>query len=256
MKPLAALFLFVSILAFAQDRFEGTWEMKMDTMQLSGPPEEYLLKNAIFQCFTCVPKVKVAMNGQDQKVKGHSGFDTMSVRIVDANSVEFAYRKNGQPTFRCTETVSDDGNTMIEEFSENPSSERVTGHATFVRVAPGPMDAHALSGAWQMRTIRNVSTVGPMTTYHITTEGISVTSGSQKFEAKFDGREYPVKGQPGHAVSLKSIAPDTIEETEKQDGRAIRTIRMTVSQDDRSMKVETTDLQRGGRMTYTAEKNR
>jgi len=57
---------------------------------------------------------------------------------------------------------------------------------------------------------------------------------------------------------LKRVNSDTIEQTEKQDGEVFRIIRMTVSKDGKSMNVvdtdKQTDKQRGGTMTYTAEK--
>jgi hypothetical protein len=42
-KSLLGLLLFASSFLFAQARFDGTWEMKMDTIQLSSPPEQYLI---------------------------------------------------------------------------------------------------------------------------------------------------------------------------------------------------------------------
>jgi len=57
---------------------------------------------------------------------------------------------------------------------------------------------------------------------------------------------------------LKRVNSDTIEQTEKQDGEVFRIIRMTVSKDGKSMNVVDTDKQtgkqKGGTMTYTAEK--
>ena len=43
MKNLLVLLLFASSLFLrAQSLFDGTWEMKMDTLQFSGSPEDYL----------------------------------------------------------------------------------------------------------------------------------------------------------------------------------------------------------------------
>jgi len=42
-KSLLALFLFVPSLLFAQSRFDGTWEMKMETLVFPYSPIEYLL---------------------------------------------------------------------------------------------------------------------------------------------------------------------------------------------------------------------
>lgn len=257
MKPLIILLLLAPSVALAQNRFDGAWEMKMDTIELSGPPEEYLLKDGMYHCLTCVPKVDVKADGTDQRVAGHAYFDTLSVRVVDANSVEFLSKKNSKPTFRATETVSPDGKTMVEELSETPVTQRVTGHATFVRVSSGPAGSHALSGSWQMRTIRNASSTGPTTTYHSTKDGLKGSAGATSFDAKFDGKDYPLIGDPAHGtVSLRRIDENTIEETDKQDGKVIRVTRMTVSKDGKSMQVESIGKQRSGdtTMTYTAER--
>jgi len=228
--------------------------MKMETLQFSDSPGEYLLERGVYHCFTCVPEVDVKADGTDQKVTGQANFDTISVRVVDPSSVEFAFKKEGRPTFACTETVSSDGSSMMEEFTETPTSQRVTGHATFTRVSKGPIGSHALSGSWQMRTIKNVSSIGPTTTYQTTKDGLKMSAGGQSYEARFDGKDYPVVGDLAHGtVSLRRIDEDTIEQTEKQDAKVIRVTRMTVSKEGESMKVEAT-AQRGGTMTYTAEK--
>jgi hypothetical protein len=46
----------------------------------------------------------------------------------------------------------------------------------------------------------------------------------------------------------------TLEETDKRDGKIMTVARMTLAMDGKSMKVESTDKQRGGTMTYTAQK--
>ena len=247
------LLLVVSPALFAQSRFDGTWEMKMDTIQLWGPPEEYLLQNGMYHCLTCAPRVDVAMDGKDQPVTGHPNFDTIAIRVVHANSVEFIQKRAGKPNFTCTETASSDGKTMVEEFSEMPTSERVTGHATFTRVASGPPGSHALSGSWQMRTIRNVSSTGPLSAYQVIENGMRISGGGPPHEAKFDGKDYAV-GALGHTVSLKLVDENTIERTDKQDGKVVGITRMVVSQDGKSMRVESSDKLRGGGMSYTAEK--
>lgn len=255
MRILLALLLAPSFL-FAQSRFDGTWQMNMETIQLSAPPEEYLVQDGMYHCFTCGPRVDVKADGNDQRVIGHPYFNTLSVRIVDDHSVEFLHKKDGKPTFRATETVSPDGKTMVEEFSETPATQRVTGHATFTRVSSGPPGSHALSGSWEMRTIRNMGS-GPTTTYQSTKNGLQESAGNTSFDARFDGKDYPLIGDPAHStVSLKRIDENTIEETDKQGGKVIRVTRMMVSRDGKSMKVESTSWQREGEstMTYTAEK--
>ena len=75
------------------------------------------------------------------------------------------------------------------------------------------------------------------------------------YDAKFDGKEYPIQGDPGHTmVSLKRTGDRTIEETDKRDGKVVGVSRMTVSKDGKSIQVEYTDKQRGTTTSYTMEK--
>jgi hypothetical protein len=159
---------------FAPDRFDGTWEMKMDTLRFSRAPEEYLLNEGMYHRLSCVPKVDVKADGNDQKVTGTPRFDTISVRVVGPSSVEFSYKKDGKPTFACTETVSPDGNTKVKEFTETPTSQRDNGRALFTRTSKGPTGSQALSGSWEMRTIKNVSGTGrlPLTAHQRRAEGV------------------------------------------------------------------------------------
>lgn len=228
--------------------------MKMDTLQFAGAPEEYVIDKGMYHCLTCVPKVDVKADGTDQKVAGHPYFDTITVRIVDDHAVKFTMKKDGLPTFSCVETVSQDGFTMAEDFTNIGEAETVTGKAGFTRVAKGPAGTHALSGKWSMQTVENATAAGTITTYQSTADGMKISDGSQSYEAKFDGKDYAID-RDGHAtVSLRPIDEYTMEETDKQDGTVMTVARFTVSKDGKSMRVESADKQRGGTMTYTAEK--
>jgi len=228
--------------------------MDMETLHFSSPPEEYLLNNGRYQCMSCVPKVDVRADGREQAVTGQPNFDTILVQVIDSSSVRFAFKKNGKSTFACTETVSPDAKSMTEHFTEDPTSIQLTGHAVFTRVSDGPHGSHALSGSWEMQTVRNVSPTGPTTTYHVTTDGVSVSAGPVTFDAKFDGKDYSVKGVLNQTFSLKLIDDRTIEQTEKQDGKVMTVTFSQVSLDGKSISVKSTDKRRGGIMTFTAQK--
>jgi len=255
MKNLLVLLLFGSSFLTAQSRFDGTWEMKMNTLQFSGPPEQYLFDEGMYHCLSCVPKVHVKTDGTDQKVTGFAHYDTLAVRILDSNSVEFTMKKEGKPTFRCTETVSPGGETMTEVFTNTMEAETVTGRAGFTRVSKGPSGSHALSGEWRMDTVKNATRAGTLTIIQTTAGGLRFFDGSESYEAKFDGIDRPVSGKPAQSTAaLKRIDDNTIEEISTQDGKVIGVKRMTLSKDGTSMKVEVTDKVRGTAMIYTAQK--
>ena len=253
MRTHLAFALFLTSSLFAQSRFDGTWEMKMDTLQFSGPPEDYLFDKDRYHCDSCVPKVDVETDGTDHKVTGHP-YDTLAVRILDARSIKFTMKKDGKTTFECVETVSQDDRTMTEEFTNTMEAETVTGKAGFTRVGKGPPGSHSLSGEWSMQTVKNATPAGTLTTYQSTAGGLRVLDGSQSYEAKLDGRDYPMNGDAHSTVSLNLIDEYTLEETEKHDGKITTVGRKTVSKDSKSMRVEVIDRQRGGTMTYTAQK--
>jgi hypothetical protein len=253
MQHLLALLLFLTSAVFAQGRFDGTWEMKMDTLKFSDPPENYLFEKGMYHCESCVPRVDVETDGSDHKVIGHP-YDMLAVRILDDRSIKFTMKKNDRTTFECVETVSPDGQTMIEDFTNKSEAETVTGKAGFTRVGKGPAGSHALSGQWRMDTVRNGTRAGTLTIYHGIPGGMKISDGSETFEAKVDGQDHPRNGDIHSTVSLKRVDEFTMEETDKQDGKIVIIMRSTVSEDGKSMRVEVSDKLRGGAMTFTAEK--
>ena len=78
---------------------------------------------------------------------------------------------------------------------------------------------------------------------------------TNSYDAKFDGKDSPYKGDPGvTSVSLKKIDANTIEETDKRNGKVISVTRMTVSADGKTMKVETQDKLRGTSAKFEGKK--
>lgn len=252
-RNLLALLVIAPSFLFAQSRFDGTWEMKMDTLRFSATPEEYLLEKGVYHCVTCAPRVDVEADGADQSVAGHY-YNTIAVRVVDDHSVEFIQKKEGKVTFSVTETVSLDGATMTEEFVNTAEAETVSGKARFTRVSNGPRGSHPLSGKWQMQTVKNVTRAGTLTTYQSIPDGLKISDGSRTYEVKFDGKDYPAGGDSHATTSLKRVDESTIEEIDKEEGKVVVVTRMAVSKDGKTMRVKSVDKLRGSTMSYTAGK--
>src|SRR5438128_8962507 len=61
-----------------------------------------------------------------------------------------------------------------------------------------------------------------------------------EWTAKFDGKDYPVKGDPARdAVSVKKVDDYTLEITNKKGGKVLSTLRAVYSRDGKS-RTETT----------------
>ena len=255
-KMLLGLTLLASGVLFAQSPFDGTWMTKLDTAKFPTKPDKYSLNNNMYECLTCVPKVAVKADGTDQKVTGHPYYDTVAVKVVNASSVEIIQKKDGKVMYTDTATVSPDGKALNEKFTDNSGTQPVTGEATSTRVAPGAAGSHAMSGAWRLEKVNSISNNGLTVTYQGTADGLKMSDpNGNSYDAKFDGKDYPIQGDPGHTmVSLKRIADNTIEETDKRDGKVVGVSHLTVSKDGKSIQVEYTDKQHGTKTTFSMEK--
>ncbi len=254
-RLLAVLLLFPAIL-FAQSPFDGTWMTKLDTAQFPKKPDSYLLNKGMYECSTCVPKYNVKADGTDQQVTGHPYYNTVAVKVVDDHSVEITEKKDGKTMLMGTDSVSTDGNTLTSKFTDQTEDKPVTGELTATRVSKGPAGSHAVSGSWRVEKVISVSDNGLTVTYQGASDGLKMSDpNGESYDAKFDGKDYPIQGDPGHTmVSLKRIGNDTIEETDKRNGKVVSVAKMTVSSDGKWITVVFMDKQRGTTTTYKMEK--
>jgi len=255
-KLMLTLVLLAPSMLLAQSPFDGTWMTKLDTAQFPTKPERYTLNKEMYECLTCVPKVAVKADGTDQKVTGHPYYDTTAAHVVNASQVEIISKKDGKTIYTTTATVSSDGNTLTQKFTDNSEAQPVTGELTYSRVEKGPAGSHALSGAWRVQKVNNISNNGLTVTYQSTADGLKMSDpNGASYDAKFDGKFVPVTGDIGHTmVSLKRINANTIEETDQRDGKIVGINRMTVAPDGKSIHVEYNDKEQGTTTTFTMEK--
>jgi hypothetical protein len=244
--------------ATAQSAFDGTWKFELDTAKFPTKPDEYLLKDGMYHCKTCVPPVEVKADGQDQKVGGHPYYDTVSIRMVDDHTIEETDKKDGKTVTTSKARVSADGNTLMLEFSDSSATNGapVTGKGEETRVAKGPAGSHAISGSWRMAKMDALSENAMSVTYKVTGDSLSMSNPTgQGYTAKLDGTEAPYKGDPGTtSVSVKKMGPSAIEETDKREGKVISVVRMTVSADGKKMTILVDDKLHGTHAEFAATK--
>lgn len=258
MKALLAVLLLWPTLLLAQSPFDGTWVAKPDTIQFPQRPESYLLQNGTYECSSCVPRIKVKADGKDYAVAGSPYFSTIAVRVINPNSIEITEKLAQTTVYSEIDTVASDGSTLVQEITDAaaPKGEPVTATETYKRVSPGPAGSSPISGSWQAQKIESASENGMSVSYHSTGDGLEASNPSgEGYSAKFDGKEYPIHGEPAHStVYLQRIDANTIVETDKQDGAIHYQVRMTVSPDGKSMQVTEIDNERGTQMMYTMQK--
>ena len=247
---------FLAPMTLAQSNFDGTWKVNLQSAQFPKKPDVYLLQNGAYECKSCVPPIAVKADGQDHKVTGHPYYDTVNIKVIDDSTVEETDKRNGKTVAVAKMMVSGDGKTLQFEFTDstNTNAEPVTGKGTATRVAAGPAGSHAISGSWRTTTLENVSANGLSLTLKVDGDSVHMTTPTgQSYTANFDGTDAPYNGDPGiTSVSVKRIDKNTIEETDKRDGKSISVARMSLSPDGKTLNFVVNDLLRGTTTRFVA----
>jgi hypothetical protein len=129
----------------------------------------------------------------------------------------------------------------------------VTTEGMAKRMGVAPMGVHATSGDWQLQKF-NQSANGLTFSYKVNGDELTMTDPTgESYTAKLDGTDSPVKGAYGFdTVSLKKLGPNSIEETDKLNGKVIDISKITVH--GNTMTIEDTSQPTGRTSTYTAHK--
>lgn len=257
MRRLAFVLLALgAVQAFGQAAFDGTWKLNTQNLEYKGK-ETFLLKDGIWHCDTCNPKVAIKADGKFHPLKGSPYVDSRSVTDVNDRTVKVVDRKKGKENAAATRTVSEDGNTLTTEWSStSENGQELHGKFTSARVGEVPAGVNKVSGTWHPDKVEDASQNGLTFTYKVTADGITMTDPTgDSYTAKCDGKDYPYKGDPGTtSVSLKKIDENTIEETDKRNGKVIAVQTMTIAPDGKTMKLVVEDKLHNATMNMTAEK--
>jgi hypothetical protein len=257
--PFALAVLSMPMLAAAQSQFEGTWKVDLSTANFPKKPTVFLLQNGMYECKSCIPPIAVKADGTDQPVSGQPYYDSVAIKVVNDHGIEETDKKSGEVVTTSTSTVSPDGKTMSFTFNDGSNTNGgppVTGKGESTLVAKGPAGSHAISGSWRITKIEGVSDNGTVWTYKVSGDEITMTTlTGQSYTARLDGTDAPEKGDPGiTSVSLKMIGKNTLEETDKRDGKVISVSRMTVSSDGKTARIVGEDKLQNTTSTITATK--
>jgi hypothetical protein len=243
--------------ALASSALDGTWKTRTDSMKVTGKPDMFAIVDGTYTCSSCSPEVKIKADGADQAVTGHDNYDSKAVKVVDPKTVEVTNKLAGKVVATNTVTVSADGSTLAGKFTDYTGTKPATGSYTEKRVAAAAPGAHAISGSWQQDKMSDANDALAIVTYEMTPDHFVMHWNGQSYDAKFDGKEYPVTGDPAHTVvTLKRIDDRTVLETDHRMGKVTDEIRIAAAKDGKTVEVTDKDPVHGQTTTYTLEKQK
>jgi hypothetical protein len=254
-KLIMSVLLLLPAAAFAGSAFDGTWKTRTNSVKTTGKPDVMAVVDGMYVCSSCVPEIKVKADGTDHAVTGHPYYDTVAVAVLSPNSFEVTNKKAGKQILIVTYTVSGDGNTLNGKFRDYTGAKLATGSFSETRSAAAPAGAHAASGSWQPAALTDASDTAVTVAYQMTDQQFSMRWNGQSYDAKFDGKQYPVQNDPGQTmVSLKRIDAGTVMETDSRQGKVTDEIRLAAAADGKSINVTDKDVQHDQITTFTLDK--
>jgi hypothetical protein len=237
MKRLIPLLLIAPALAFADGPLYGTCVWDPASAQLPDRPDVFSIDKGMYDCSSCTPAQHLKADGNDQPSAAGSISDTISVKVVDARTVVVTRKKAGKVLSVDEMKVSADGKTLVDHEEDRAEGTPITSSATSMRVAPGPVGAHAVSGSWKTTKIDSVSDNGLEFTIKTTANAISLRDpNGGGYDAGFDGKVVAALNDATHTmISVKRIDARTIEETDRHNAVVEGIVQMSVTADGKTM---------------------
>jgi hypothetical protein len=151
--------------------------------------------------------------------------------------------------------VSTDGKTLTGKFQDYSGSQMGTGTFTETRRAPAPPGSHRASGSWQPNSLQDVNEAARTFAYQMTNDQFSMHWNGQSYNAKFDGKQYPVQNDPGNTmVKVKKLNDHTVDETDSRQGKVTDEIHLAAATDGKSIEVTDNDVIHHQITTFTLDK--
>jgi hypothetical protein len=196
------------------------------------------LSHGIYDCTSCTPKIHIKADGSDQPT---SPGNTVAVTETDSKTTKITMKFKAHIISEEVAVVSPDGQTLHSTITIYPlkgATPPVVQEATSVRVGQPVPNANAISGAWRLQKA-SVPENHEFVTFKSNGDELSQSSPSGAgWTARFDGKDYPVKGSlRADSISLLRLGDRGIERTYKLGGHILRVDDLTVSDDGKTMTI-------------------
>jgi hypothetical protein len=227
----------------ANDPFVGDWKLNPSRSKLTDQMKvQSIAANKYAFDFGDGGAEMIAVDGTDQT----SNFGTtLSVSIEGPDSWKVVRKKEGRILLTATWKLSKDGNTFTDDFTAiQPNGSPFNLKYVYKRMA----GTSGFAGTWES-TSETVNSVFVLQVRPYEGDGLSFINPSHEetTNVKFDGKDYPNMGPnvaPGSASSVHRVNQNTLEMTDKINGKITDTQQIELSSD---LKILTITVHTAGR---------
>lgn len=233
----------------------GVWKSDLSSVKWEGKPDEFLLQDGTYKCNTCIPPLTAVADGQFHPVADRPYYDSLSVKVVDDRTVEFRRKKGDKDVGSSTWKLSEDGNTLTNNWKDGTTTPATEGTTSLKRAGPAPAGAHPASGQWNPDRVQNMTEEALNVSYEIAGNKVKSTVQGQTYEAEIDGPAVPVQNDPGGTtVAVTREGANGLRETYSRDGKVVAVYTIVPSADGKSVSIVNTDPRDGSKATWTSNK--
>ena len=163
---------------------------------------------------------------------------TSAWKQIDASTWETVDKLKGKVLSSDVKRISADGKTLtVKAKGTRPNGKAFENEYVYARVSGGP----GLPGKWKTNKVSfSGPSVADISAYETDGLALKVEDWGMTWNAKFDGRDNPVKGPTvpdGFTVALKRTGPKSFDYVQKQNGKELYKGTWTVSADGKTITV-------------------
>ncbi|HEY3439265.1 MAG TPA: hypothetical protein VGK29_00865 [Paludibaculum sp.] len=233
----------VALAAPAADPLIGTWSLNLEKSEIQGGLRVTIERRGeAFRYVSGGVEFTALFGGQDFPIRGVSTHAQVSLKRVDAHTIERTYKRESVAVNRAVLRVSADGRFLtVENRRLDSAVEARQWTNRYQRITPkDPSDLFA--GTWERNPVRSLGNSLATIAYEVfETDGLHFVGNNVEYRAKPDGKDYPVVGSiVADSVTFKRSALGTIEEVWKDGGRAALLVRRVVSADGSTLTAHST----------------
>jgi len=220
----------------ANDPFVGDWKLNPSRSKLTDQMKvQSIAANKYAFDFGDGSAEMIAVDGTDQP--GNFG-TTLSVSIEGPDSWKVVRKKEGRILLTATWKLSKDGNTLTDDFTATqPNGSPFNLKYVYKRMA----GTSGFAGTWESTT-ETVNSVFVLQVRPYEGDGLSFIDPSQEetTNVKIDGKDYMKVGPnvaPGSASSVRRVNQNTLEMTDKINGKIMDTQQIELSSDLKTLTI-------------------
>jgi hypothetical protein len=209
----------------------GTWKANVDSAKYENDTTSFVLTNGTFTCNSCLPPFSVAADGIWQKVD-RPGYDAQKVEVVNDRTVKSSRRLGDKEISVATFTVSEDGKTLTNNWTNLEGEVPTEGSTIFTRTKAGPDGSLAMSGDWAVSDFGTISDAALISANSLDGDKYTSRGNGGGFTAVLGGEPVTIDGDNSRTlVAVAATGDNSYRETYTRDGKVVSVVDLVVAGD-------------------------